>query len=61
LLAHEDDVEKAGGYELYGGDRLEDVGYEFKGVVMRAFDKSTIYALWHMHYSTEIPHQPEIP
>jgi RHS repeat-associated protein len=60
LLAHEDDVEKAGGYELYGWRRLGE-SYKFEGVVMRAFEKGTIQAWWYSRYHTAIPNQPEVP
>jgi RHS repeat-associated protein len=60
LLAHEDDVEMAGGYEAYGKDKLHPA-YEFEGVVMRAFEKGTIQAWWYSRYHTAIPNQPEVP
>jgi hypothetical protein len=59
LVAFEEDVEKAGGYEEYGEDRLGS-GYEFGGVLMQAYDKWALYANWRgLHYDPHMPYDPQ--
>jgi len=59
LVAFEEDVEKAGGYEKYGEDRLGS-GYEFGEVLMQAYNKWILYANWSGQYrDPNIPNDPE--
>jgi len=58
LVAFEEDVEKEGGYGIYGKRRLGN-DYEFGGVMMQAYNKGTLYANWRgLYYDPNMPNDP---
>ena len=46
LVASENQVHEAGGYEAYGLRALDDPGYFFVGVEMKADNKTELYLWW---------------